>query len=181
MARYVMEKAGGGYQGACITFRHGFASGCVPTLQGEDGSLFVGGTNRGWGSAGPKPFALERVVWTGKVPFEMHDMKLAKDGFDLTFTQPVDTASAANLANYKLTTFRYVYRSDYGSPEVDPTTPTIKEARVSDDRKSIHLVVDGLQKGAVHELHLPGLMNSENQPLLHNVAYYTLWNFADGK
>ena len=181
MARYVLEKVGGVYQGACIPFRPGFASGPIPAIQGEDGSIFVGGSNRGWGSKGPKPYALERLVWTGNVPFEIHDMKLAKDGFDLTFTEPVDTASAANLENYKLSTFRYIYRADYGSPEVDPTTCTIKEAKVSDDRKSIHLVVDGLQKGAIHELHLPGLTNSQNQPLLHPVAYYTLWNFVDEK
>jgi hypothetical protein len=181
MARYVLEKVGGVYQGACIPFRAGFASGIVPALQGEDGSMFLGGTNRGWGSTGPKPFCLERVVWTGKTPFEIQEMKLAKDGFDLTFTEPVDTAAAANLANYKLTTFRYIYRADYGSPEVDPTTCTIKEARVSDDRKSIHLVVDGLQKGAIHELHLPGLVDAQNQPLLHPTAYYTLWNFVDEK
>ena len=126
-------------------------------------------------------FALQRLNWTGKTPFEIQEMKLAKDGFDLTFTEPVDTAAAANLNNYKLTTFRYVYRADYGSPEVDPTTCTVKEARVSDDRKSIHLVVDGLQKGAIHELHLPGLVDAQNQPLLHPTAYYTLWNFVDEK
>ena len=41
----------------------------------KDGSLFVGGTNRGWGSRGTKPFAVERLVWTGKVPFEIHEMR----------------------------------------------------------------------------------------------------------
>jgi len=66
---------------------------------------------------------------------------------------------------------------DYGSPEVDPTTCTVKEARVSDDRKSIHLVVDGLQKGAIHELHLPGLVDRRSAAAAPD-AYYTLWNFV---
>ena len=63
----------------------------------QDGSLFVGGTNRGWGSRGSKPFALERLVWTGKVPFEIHEMHARPDGFELTFTQPVDPKTAGDL------------------------------------------------------------------------------------
>ncbi len=178
VARYILQKVNGVYQGACIPFRQGFASGIVPMVQGEDGSLIVGGTNRGWGSVGPKEFALERMVWTGKVPFEMADMKLTQDGFDLTFTEPVDTGAASNPKSYDLSTFRYIYRADYGSPEVDKTTPTIKQVQVSEDRKTVHLTVDGLQKGAIHELHATGVRDANNQPLLHNVAYYTLWNFV---
>lgn len=38
----------------------------------------------------------------------------------------------------------------------------------------IYLVVDGLQEGHVHELHLPGVKSAEGKPLLHPVAYSTL-------
>jgi len=31
------------------------------------GAMFVGGTNRGWGSVGTKPFALERLDWQSAV------------------------------------------------------------------------------------------------------------------
>ncbi|CAA9394471.1 MAG: probable large, multifunctional secreted protein, partial [uncultured Phycisphaerae bacterium] len=97
ITRCVLEKVNGRLQGVAIPFASGFASGIVPMLQSpKDGSLFVGGTNRGWGSVGPKPFALERVVWTGKVPFELYDMKVAPDGFTLTFTEPVDKATAGD-------------------------------------------------------------------------------------
>ena len=62
----------------------------------------------------------------------------------------------------------------YGSSEIDKTTPTITEARVSEDGLRVELVVDGLQKGHVHELHLPGIQTSEREKVLHPVAYYTL-------
>jgi hypothetical protein len=178
IARYVLQEVNGHFQGACIPFRSGFGSGIVPMVQGEDGSFIVGGTNRGWGSAGPKEFALERLVMTGKTPFEIQDMKLTHDGFDLTFTEPLDTGAASNPKSYDLSTFRYIYRAEYGSPEVDKTTPTIKQVQVSEDRKKVHLTVDGLQEGAIHELHLPGIRSENNQPLLHPVAYYTLWYFV---
>jgi hypothetical protein len=31
----------------------------------------------------------------------------------------------------------------------------------------------------VHELHVPNLRSNENKPLLHSVAYYSLWNFVE--
>ena len=74
--------------------RRASARGIVPVRFGHDGSLFVGGTNRGWGSRGNKPFSIERLVWTGKVPFEIHEMKAKPDGFELTFTKPVDPETA---------------------------------------------------------------------------------------
>ncbi|MEZ6091329.1 MAG: hypothetical protein R3C05_25595 [Pirellulaceae bacterium] len=177
--RVYLEKVQGHYQGVCFPFRKGFGSGNVATEITSDGSMFVGGTNRGWGSAGPKPGALERLNWTGKVPFEIHSMRAVSGGFDLQFTQPVDRTSAANVASYELETYTYIYQADYGSPEVDRTKPEITSATVSEDGKTVRLMIDGLQRGHVHELHSPGVRSSEGLPLLHKEAYYTLNYLAD--
>jgi hypothetical protein len=156
-------------------FRQGFGSGNLPLLLTKDGSMFVGGTNRGWGSRGRKPFALERMVWTGKTPFEVHEMRAKPDGFELTFTEPVDAKTAADVASYKLGTYTYIFQSSYGSPEVDHTTPTITKAVVAADSKSVRLYIDGLQQGHLHELHMDGVRSSKAKlPLLHKTGYYTL-------
>ncbi len=177
ITRCSLEKVDGYYQGVAIPFMSGFASGNVPLIQAPDGSLLVGGTNRGWGSRGPKPGALERVVWTGKTPFEILDMKVKPDGFDLTFTEAVDKATASSVASYTMNTFTYLYRADYGSPEVDATTPTIKSATVSDDGLKVHLVIDGMAIGSIHDLKLPGVKSAKDATvgLLHPQAWYTLW------
>src|SRR5262249_2153139 len=172
--RVDLEKVNGRYQGACFPFRQGFNSGNLAMLMTPDGSMFVGGTNRGWGSRGREPFALERLVWTGKSPFEVHTMRAKPDGFELTFTEPVDIETAGNPAPYKKSTYAQIYQKTYGSPEVDQTTPTIEKAEVSVDRKSVRLTVKTLQQGHVHELHLDGVRSADKQPLLHNEAYYTL-------
>jgi glucose/arabinose dehydrogenase len=172
--RVYLEKVNGRYQGACFPFRAGFGSGVVPVRQGTDGSLFVGGTNRGWGSRGPKMFAIERLVWTGKTPFEIHEMRAKDDGFELTFTQPVDSATAGKVESYSLKTFTYLYRADYGSPEVDHTKPTITKVEVGKDGKSVRLYVKGLQEGHIHDLTAGGVRSSGGAPLLHPQAYYTL-------
>jgi glucose/arabinose dehydrogenase len=172
--RVFLEKVAGRYQGACFPFRQGFGSGNVPLRFGPDGSLFVGGTSRGWASRGSQPFALERLVWTGKVPFEIHEMRARPDGFELTFTEPVDPRTAADPRSWRMRTYTYIYRAEYGSPEVDPTTPTIRRAVVAADGKSVRLEVGPLQPGHVHELHADGLRSAAGLPLLHPEAYYTL-------
>lgn len=172
--RVFLEKVDGKYQGACFPFRQGFSSGNLALAMAPDGSLIVGGTSRGWGSRGTKPFALERLVWTGKVPFEIHEMRAKPDGFELTFTHPIDPKTAENVKSYKIETYTIIYRADYGSPEVDQTYPTITKAVVSADQKSVRLYVDGLVEGHIHELHLPGVRSAEGLPLLHPSAYYTL-------
>jgi glucose/arabinose dehydrogenase len=172
--RVFLEKVHGRYQGACFPFRKGFGSGNVPVRFAQDGSLIVGGTNRGWGSRGPKPFALERLAWTGKVPFEIQQMRARPDGFELTFTQPVDSAAAGELKSYQMKTFTYIYRAEYGSPEVDQTTPAITRVEVGADAKSVRLYVDGLQEGHVHALTAAGVRSADGLALLHKEAYYTL-------
>lgn len=171
--RVFLEKVNGHYQGACFPFRAGFGSGSLALLMTEHG-LFVGGTNRGWGSRGNQPYALERLVWTGKTPFEIHEMHARPDGFELTFTQPVDPTKAGDPASYRVQTYTYIYQAAYGSPEVDPTTPTITKAVVAPDNRSVRLYIDGLQRGHVHEFHLDGVRSQEGIPLLHREAYYTL-------
>jgi hypothetical protein len=172
--RCFLEKIDGHYQGACFRFREGFGSGTLAMEMTADGSMFVGGTNRGWGSRGPKPGALERLVWTGKVPFEIHEMRAKPDGFELTFTQPVDSASAADVKSYSMSSYTYIFQSAYGSPEVDQATPTITSAKVAADGKSVQLVVDGLKAGNIHELTAAGIKSAEGLPLLHKEAFYTL-------
>ena len=172
--RCFLEKVNGRYQGVCFPFRSGFGSGIVPVRFAKDGSLFAGGTNRGWGSRGPKQFSIERLVWTGKVPFEIHEMHAKPDGFELTFTKAIDPESAGKIDSYKMKTFTYIYQASYGSPEVDATIPEITKVTVGKDNKSVRLTVKGLQEGHIHDLALPGLRSAEGDPLLHPQAYYTL-------
>jgi len=172
--RVFLEKVQGHYQGACFPFRGGFGSGSLALQFAPDGSLFVGGTNRGWGSRGSQPYSLDRLVWTGKMPFEVQAMRSRSDGFELTFTQNVDPAAAADPGSYRLSTYTYIYQAQYGSPEVDGTTPSITKIDVAPSGKSVRLYVDQLQEGHVHELHLDGVRSVAGEPLLHPTAYYTL-------
>ncbi len=172
--RCYLEQVDGHYQGACFPFRAGIGSGTLGLEMTSDGSMFVGGTNRGWGSRGNRPYSVERVNWSGKVPFEIHEMHARPDGFELTFTHPVDAKTAADLKSYTLETYTYIFQASYGSPEVDHTKPEITSAQPAADGKSVVLTVKGLQRGHVHELHADGVRSGAGLPLLHAQAYYTL-------
>lgn len=172
--RVFLEKVNDRYQGACFPFRQGFDSGNLAMEFADDASMFVYGTDRGWGSRGGKPFALQRLVWTGKTPFEIHEMRAKPDGFELTFTEPLDAKTAGDAASYSMKSYTTIYQSSYGSPKVDESKPVIKSVTIAPDKLRARLVIDGIVPGNVHELHAAGVRSEKDQPLLHEAAYYTL-------
>lgn len=173
--RICLEKVNGLYQGAVFHFLEGFEAGIIPLRYDHGkGVIFVGGSNRGWGSRGNKPFTFERVTWTGKTPFEIETMTAKPDGFLLKFTEPVDPATAGNPASYAMDTWTYILQAEYGSPEVDKTTPKITAATVSPDGTSVRLKVDGLVRGNVHHLVSKGVKSKAGESLWHDEAFYTL-------
>ena len=88
------------------------------------------------------------------MPFEIHEMRAKPDGFELTFTQAGRSRRRpASPTSYAMKTYTYIYQADYGSPEVDHTTPTITKIEVGRDKKSVRLHWSALQEGHVHELH----------------------------
>ncbi len=171
--RVFLEQVNGVYQGAMFPFREGFDSGNIGMLLTPDGVLFTSGSNRGWGARGSKNWNFERVNWSGRVPFEIHEMRALPDGFELTFTQPVDPATAVD-ASFRMEAYTYIYQKAYGSPEVDKVAPAVSVSSVAADGKSLRLAVTPLTKGHVHELKAAGLRSAGGLPLLHDVAYYTL-------
>ena len=76
-------------------------------------------SNAGWGGRGNRPWGLQRLRWTGKTPFEIHEMKAQPDGFTLSFTEPVHVESASDPKNYRMESYTYRLESRYGGPEDD--------------------------------------------------------------
>ncbi|MCG8650681.1 MAG: hypothetical protein MI861_12665, partial [Pirellulales bacterium] len=172
--RATTEQVNGVWQGACYPFREGLATGLLACQFTPQGDLLVGGTNRGWPVRGPKKFAIERLDWTGLMPFEIKQINARPDGFMLTFTEPVDHRIASLPDSYSLSTYTHVYQQGYGSPEVDHTRPRVVSAQVSDDRLQVHLKIAGLVQGHVHEFDLAPIRSFEGKKLVHHNAYYTL-------
>ena len=172
--RATTELVNGVWQGACYPFREGLATGILSVHFTPRGQLLAGGSNRGWPVRGLKDNVLQRLDWTGRVPFEILEINARPDGFLVRFTRPVDPALAARPETFGLQTYTHIYQQGYGSPEVDQTRPAVTTAEVAPDGLSVRLHINGLVQGHVHEFHVPSLKSRDGELLLHNRACYTL-------
>ncbi len=178
--RVFQEKIDGVYQGAVFGFREGFASGVLRLIWGPEDEIFVGMTNRGWRSTGEEPFGIQRLKWTGKMPFEMKAIRIQPMGFEIEFTKPVNKLLAEDLSNYQLTDFTYKYHHNYGSPVIDQQQRGIIESSVSENGYKVQLILDTLRLGYVYEVTINGVEASDGSNLVHNTGYYTLNRIPKG-
>ncbi|MFT5462241.1 MAG: hypothetical protein ACI8QS_001114 [Planctomycetota bacterium] len=172
--RATTEKVNGVWQGACYPFREGLSTGILNIQFTPEGNLLCGGTNRGWPVRGIKPFALERLDWTGLMPFEIERITITPDGFRIAFTKPIEGISGSDPSSYLLSTFTHIYHAGYGGPEVDQTNPKVTSVQVSEDGLSATLTLDTITRGHVHEFDLGALRSRDGEELLHRQAYYTV-------
>ncbi len=181
LSRVFMEKVNGEFQGASFMFRSGFRSGVMRMSWARDSSLFIGETNRGWGSAGEANEGLQRLVWNNKTPFEMKAVRAMPDGFEIEFTLPVDPKSAEDLVSYSVESYIYKYHPVYGSPPVNTQNLAIKGVKLSADGLKARIIVDNLRKYYIHTIKLDGIRERDNfYSLVHPTAYYTMNNIPEG-
>jgi len=118
----MLEKVDGEFQGACIPFidGHGLRVANNRLAFAPDGSLWIGQISfGGWIEGGS---GIQRIVFTGNAPMDVYTMSLTRNGFDLTFTQPVDPATGTSPVNYKIRRYRYEYKNKPIEEGVDIST-----------------------------------------------------------
>ena len=171
--RATTEEVNGVWQGACYPFREGLSTGLLSLEFSPEGYMITGGTNRGWPVRGIKPFALERLEWTGVTPFEIKEINIRQGGFLLTFTKDVDSQKVLDTANYQVSSFTHIYHSAYGGPEVEKEKSRVLSAsRVGDNQ--VYIRVSNLKKGRVYDFTLKGMRSRDGEKLLHDKAFYTV-------
>jgi hypothetical protein len=169
-----LEKVGGEYQGVIFNFVDSLQCGVIRNRFAPDGSLWIGQTGRGWRSAGAKTFGLQKVVWDGKtIPMEMLTVSLTKQGFQIRFTKPVDKTAAAQVENYKIRHWGYLYQAEYGSPKVGLTEVKPSAVRVSEDGSMVDLELP-LVKERVYQITLGDIAGADGMPMTNSTGYYTL-------
>jgi hypothetical protein len=174
LMRATTEQVNGVWQGACYPFREGLSTGILNVQFTPGGRLLTGGTNRGWPVRGLKPFALERVEWSGRTPFEIHSLHITPKGFRVDFTKPVDPALASRPENYRLAAFTYPYHGAYGGPEIGRRETPVVRALPAADGRSVTLELGELLKGHVQEFDVSALRSAESEEPLHGFAFYTV-------
>jgi hypothetical protein len=174
LMRATTEQVNGVWQGACYPFREGLSTGILNVEFTPGGNLLCGGTNRGWPVRGIKPFALERLEWSGKMPFEINRITILPDGFNITFTKPVDTITGNATTSYAISNFTHPYHAGYGGPEIQQHKPDVTSVTLAEDGLSAKITLEKLEKGFVYELDLVRLLSRDGEQLLHRNAFYTV-------
>lgn len=179
--RVALEDVGGVKQGVAFPFREGFQSGVLRMVWAHDGSMFVGMTSRGWDATGREAYGLQRLRWSGLVPFEAQTVHARPDGFEITYTLPAEPASLENPESYEITSFIYHYHSIYGSPVIDRKSHRILAARAQENASGVRLVIDSLRAGYIYEIRMPGVRTTDGSPLVHDTGYYTMNRIPEGE
>ena len=117
-----------------------------------DQQLYVAGLSE-WQSNAAKQTGFDRVRYTGKPVYSVRGVKVVPGGVELSFTQPLDKASAEDLQNWSGKRWNYVRSENYGSPEIGVTDPgkkgregiNITGARLGNDGKTVTLTIENLK------------------------------------
>ncbi|MFI0826577.1 PA14 domain-containing protein [Streptomyces roseolus] len=182
--RGFLEKVGGEYQGAVFRFTQGLEAGVARISVGPDGALYAGGLGAGgnWGQEGKLTYGLQKLTPNGSSSFDIRAMRAVPGGFALEYTQPLSTATAADLVGrYKVKQWRYVPTADYGGPKVDEETLTAQSATLSADGRTVTLAVPGLKADRVVHVRSPRPFSSAGgESLWSTEAWYTLNHLPGG-
>jgi hypothetical protein len=174
----MLEKVGGEYQGACTFLIHdnGLRAGNNRVCFSPDGTaLYVGQTMRGWG--GPVE-GLQRIIYTGKPALEVKEIHLKPDGFELSFTEPVEPTVGADAARYHVQHYYYPYSQQYGSPQTETTPVATQKVVLSDDGRTARVTLGEMKAGCIYQLDLVGLTSAAGRLLVHPTVCYTLNRLA---
>ncbi|MEX2568581.1 MAG: hypothetical protein WD431_21750 [Cyclobacteriaceae bacterium] len=180
IVRVMLEKIAGEFQGACVPFmdEQGLRAGNNRLAFAPDGRLWVGQIAHGWrGDQG-----IQRISYTGNPPMDISAMNLTREGFKLTFTQPLEKTIALQKDNYQMRQYFYEYKKKPFDEPVDKSTQSdlktvpIENIGISSDHKTINLTLGELKPGYVYELKLNNILSKEGRPLDNNLICYTLNN-----
>ena len=170
IVRVALEKINGVYQGAVFPFIRPLASASFSTCFDSDGRLWVGSVGRGWTTGKPM---IEVISYDGSsVPFEMQQIRLTQDGFEVDFTQPLaDVEGVADAISVKR--FHYLYWAEYGSDRQDVQRVPVSKHSLSDDRRTLRFAVP-VEAGHVYEIDLGDIRAAGGAILENNFAFYTV-------
>lgn len=147
------ELPDGRQQAAATKFPLKFTSSVMRGRWGPvDQQLYIAGLSE-WQSNAAKQTGFDRVRYTGKPVYSVRGVKVVPGGVELSFTQPLDKASAEDLQNWSGKRWNYVRSENYGSPEIGVSDPNkkgresinITGARLGADGKTVTLAIENLK------------------------------------
>ncbi|HMO66808.1 MAG TPA: hypothetical protein PKE47_16595, partial [Verrucomicrobiota bacterium] len=122
------------------------------SFNARDGHLYVAGST-GWQTSAVKDGALQRVRFTGGPAVLPVAWRVLRDGLELTFSGPLEAATAGDPDSFSLKQWNYRYAAQYGSKDWSAADPAkegrddvpVAAATLSADGRTLTLRVPGLR------------------------------------
>jgi len=139
-------------QGGVVPLDLRFDSGIMRArVNPKDGQLYVCGI-KGWQTSGARDGCLQRIRYTNKpanLPIALH---VKPNVIQITFSDPLDRASASDSENYSIEQWNYRWAAEYGSKDysvlnaaaIGRDSMQIAAAQLSDDARTITLRLENL-------------------------------------
>lgn len=184
LALLLTEMKGERMQGGVVQLPLTFASGIMRArMNPADGQLYLLGL-RGWQTRGREDGSFDRVRYTGRPSDVPVALKVEPGGVRLTFSEPLDPASAA-VENFEAERWQYTYSASYGSPEMSVADPgergrdpvRIISVSVQPDGKSVLLEIPDL--APVMQMGISYRVRFVDGTEAENAVYHTIHRLRD--
>ena len=135
----------------------------------RDGQLYVTGL-RGWQTNAVKDGGFDRVRYTGKPLRLPVALRVKKGGVEITFSEALDKASAADPDNYSVDTSNIRWTHNYGSKDHDKKELLVDEATLLADGKTVYLEIEDFRPA--HQMKIDFNIKAADGTKIRN----TIWN-----
>ena len=167
-------------QGGVVPLDLKFDSGIMRArVNPKDGQLYVCGI-KGWQTSGNRDGCLQRIRYTGKPPHLPIALHIKNNMIEITFTDPLNRASAADKDNYSIEQWNYRWTSEYGSKDYSPSMPSrighdpleITAVNLSPDFRTIILELPNL--APVMQMKIAMKLKSADEAEINTAIYNTI-------
>lgn len=178
------EEVDGQVQGGVVRFPAQFSSSAMrPRFNPADGQLYVAGL-KGWQSNAAGDGGFDRVRYTGAAVRMPTALRVTPTGLAITFTCPLDPATAADPENYGVQAWNYKWSGGYGSDDFKPSAPNqkgkdewqVKGAKLSADGRTVTLEIDGIKPVMQYSVEFD-ISSADDKPLRDRI-YGTIHNLG---
>lgn len=185
MQMVLREQIDGGTQGGVVPLDLRFQSGAFRgRVRPTDGQMYVVGT-QGWATSAAHDGSLQRVRYTGgklSIPIAV---KTCLNGLKLTFSEPLEAASAEDVDSYSVEQWNYHYSAQYGSAEYSVAQPgktghdgvELTAAKLDETGKSVLFTIPGLQP--VMQLRIKYRIKDKDGAAVRGEIDYTIRSTGD--
>jgi hypothetical protein len=144
-----------------------------------NGHLYLAGMSAWATNQMDQPGGFYRIRATGKPTHVVTDMHAKKVGVDLVFSDPLDAKTAADVANFKVTTWSLLRSEKYGSARLNVKELKIAGASLGEDRMQLRLLLPEIEP--VHQMEIRYQLKGADGTVVNGTLQNTIHVLGEGR